>query len=96
MIDFDLTDDDAALVTAIVQRYTGLAVLANPLEHIMDLTACHNNGCPLDLKGLLESKDMDLFHDICGINGNLNRETGELENCFLPRYALKEANDGAS
>jgi hypothetical protein len=55
---------------------------------MMDIDATHSNGCPLKLKELLESKDFDFVHDISGIQANLNRKTGKLENCFDPRYSL--------
>lgn len=53
----------------------------------MDLTACHCNGCPLDLQRLLEAPLSDFGHDIYGIRRHINRETGQIEGCFLPRFA---------
>lgn len=53
----------------------------------MDVTACHLNGCPLKLAQLLVADDANFAHDVFGIRRHLNRETGKLENCFLPRYA---------
>lgn len=57
------------------------------LEAQMDVTACHCSGCPLDLTGLLESDDATFGHDVFGIRKHINRKTGELQNCFLPRTA---------
>ena len=54
----------------------------------MDIQACHTNGCCLKLVDLLKAKDGDFLHDVCGINQHLDHETGELKNCFLPRYAV--------
>jgi hypothetical protein len=54
----------------------------------MDITACHINN-PLDLKGLLGAKDFDFYHDINGIMACLDRNTGRLTNCFVPRYSKK-------
>lgn len=34
---------------------------------------------------LLEADDFEFTHDIIGIQNNINRETGEFENCFVPR-----------
>ena len=34
---------------------------------------------------LLEADDFGFAHDIIGIQNNINRETGEFENCFVPR-----------
>jgi hypothetical protein len=53
----------------------------------MDLTATHLNGTPLRLQEMLYSKDGDLIHDVVGIHNNLDRRTGRMMNCFLPRYA---------
>jgi hypothetical protein len=52
----------------------------------MDLELCHSKN-PLRLQEMLYSKDADLIHDVCGINKNLNHDTGKLENCFSPRYS---------
>lgn len=53
----------------------------------MDIVAAHVGGCPLKLKQLLEADDLNFFHDVYGINQNLDRNTGELKNFFWPRYA---------
>lgn len=76
-----------SLVTAIVAR----AVKDSPIKIDrmsleMDLIAAHNNGCPLRFEDLLEAKPFDFAHDIVGIQRNMNRRTGKLENCFLPRF----------
>jgi Family of unknown function (DUF6874) len=56
---------------------------------IMDLNACHSNGCALDFAGLLTARLGDLAHDIYGIRKAINRDTGKLtEDCFTPRFAL--------
>lgn len=53
----------------------------------MDLCACHANGCPLDFEKLLSFPSFDFLHDVLGIRRHLNRTTGKLERCFLPRCA---------
>lgn len=62
------------------------------LETIMDLDACHSNGCPLDFEKLLAADEATFGHDLLGIRRHINRKTGELEDCFVPRTAkpLKE------
>lgn len=55
---------------------------------VMDLDACHSNGCPLDLNALLAAKDGDFGHDVFGIRTNLDRGTGRLTNLFWPRHAM--------
>ena len=58
---------------------------------IMDLNACHANGCPLQLAELLIADRFDFSHDIYGIRKAINRITGKLtEDCFVPRYAQPE------
>lgn len=52
----------------------------------MDIEATHDK-CPLDLQKLLEFPDFDFIHDVCGIARHLDRNTGELTDCFLPRCA---------
>lgn len=60
------------------------------LTMMMDLEACHCNGCPLDLDGLYHAQFIDFMHDVGGIGYYIDRETGCLTNCFLPRYAKKQ------
>lgn len=59
------------------------------LECDMDLTACHANGCPLDLAKLEAADDFNLAHDVFGIRRHINRTTGKLEDCFVPRCAYQ-------
>ena len=53
----------------------------------MNITATHLNGNPLKLKELLDTDDYNFLHDIIGIENHIDRETGKLQNCFLPRYS---------
>ena len=53
----------------------------------MDLDAVHSNGCPLRLSGLLAAPDFDFKHDLFGIYEYLDRSTGQLTECFSPRYS---------
>jgi hypothetical protein len=77
------------LVVKIARRAIKLGDVYTFLDIQMDLTACHLNGNPLDFERLLLSEDIDFNHDICGIHVNINRDTGKLSNCFLPRYSKK-------
>lgn len=56
----------------------------------MDLSACHANGNPMDFKALSEANDFEFVHDVWGIRRHLNRKTGELMDCFSPRFSKKE------
>ena len=53
----------------------------------MDITACHLNGTPLRLAELADAADADVVHDVGGIIAHIDRDTGRLGGCFLPRYA---------
>ncbi len=83
------------LIGKIIDRYMtfhySLGVpkeLQRPRMNIfMDIEAVHASN-PLNLQGLLEASDGDFAHDINGIQINLNRQIGKLENCFAPRYSV--------
>jgi hypothetical protein len=53
----------------------------------MHLTATHANGCHLRLAELCDAPQADFIHKVFGISLNLNRQTGKLENCLVPRFA---------
>lgn len=57
---------------------------------LMDISACHSNGCPLQLQELLDARDSDFNHDVAGIRRHIDRETGKLDGQFWPRYAVKQ------
>lgn len=58
------------------------------LEILMDLQAVHYH-TKLDLKGLAEADDFNFAHDIGGIARHLDRKTGKLRDCFVPRFCLR-------
>ena len=89
-IRWDASDDDFRFVRKIVSRAMKINPELDRTELHMDLIATHMNGCPLQLDAMADPKVMDDFnflHDIYGIAAHLNRETGQLERCFLPRAA---------
>lgn len=98
-VSFDTTPKDARLITKIAERAMIIAEATGDLwvkgqtatDFRMDLTAVHANGCPLRLDGLLAAPEYDFVHDISGIRRHLNRDTGQLEDCFLPRYHAQPA-----
>lgn len=63
------------------------------MDIMMDLEATHSNGCPLDLGRFVEANDHNLIHDVAGIRRHLNRETGRLENHFLPRFHARAGGE---
>lgn len=57
------------------------------VDLMMDLEAVHSNGCKLDLDVLHNFNEQNFYHDIIGIIHHLDRETGKLKDCFVPRCA---------
>lgn len=55
----------------------------------MDLAAV-NAVIPLDFMKLANFDNFNLSHDIGGILKHMNRETGDLEDCFVPRCAATQ------
>ena len=90
MVSFDVTPEDRKVIDMIVLR--GIVVARdNRIDYpakdmTMDLTACHANGCPLDLPKMLKSGDANFGHDLFGIRRFLDRHTGKIPaNKFHPR-----------
>jgi len=88
MVDFSLNKEERELIDNIADRaMREFTTNATKLHFLMDITAAHCNGCRLKLHELLEADTTDFLHDVGGICGHLDRETGELEDFFEPRYA---------
>ena len=79
------TPEERLIVTAIVDRAVSKGF--DRMDTDMDVSAVHAI-TPLRLKELSETDDFNFFHDIGGIARHLNRETGELMNCFRPRFTV--------
>ena len=88
------TKEEVIIISKIANRavkeYAEAGVKLSHLNTMMDIAACHSNGCPLRLQELLEADSFSFAHDITGIYNHINRETGELEDCFLPRFSQPE------
>lgn len=89
MIDWNkTTDTDLVLIRKCAKRaYKELKNIV-PISFMdleMDITAA-NIASPLKLEELLNADDFNFAHDICGIRANINRDSGEMNNCFLPRF----------
>lgn len=94
MINWKISDKDFNLIVQIAERIEK-EIPEYPDDRrtiIMDLNACHSNGCPLQLAELLAADRFDFTHDIFGIRKAINRTTGKLtEDFFTPRYVVPEA-----
>jgi hypothetical protein len=90
---FETTPEERKLIQAIAQRAHKTALngkIKYPvIEAAMDITACHCNGCRLDLQKLLDAPEGDFGHDVLGIRKFIDRTTGEINRkAFQPRCAL--------
>lgn len=99
-VKFDCTDDELALVKKIVERAQangwakGKASRLHwyePVTMEMDLLATHANGCRMDFAAMLAAKDFDFLHDVAGIARHIDRRTGKLGDCFMPRFHRRAA-----
>jgi len=92
MINWELVNKaDTKIIFAIVKRASEMLDSLEDINHIdrisldMDITACHILN-PLNLQQLLDSDDSNFAHDVFGIHRHIDRNTGELLNCFSPRF----------
>ncbi len=98
-ISFKTSDDDFDKISAIVDRAMREAValdidLGDRMALHMDITACHANGNPLDLQRFLDAPRSCFWHDIGGIRRHIDRQTGQLTDCFSPRMSARQPAEG--
>lgn len=91
-INFSASKEDAETISKIADRAIKLYKEVHgedleKLDMVMDITACHMNGCPLKLQALLAAGEFDFAHDVFGISNHIDRKTGKLTRCFLPRFS---------
>lgn len=87
MINWTATQQELETIILIADRATKMDYEYPVTDAIMDIEACHCNGMPLQLDKLLAADDFNFAHDVFGIRAHINRSTGSLEGCFVPRYA---------
>jgi hypothetical protein len=86
MVNFKVTKQEAAIIHMIA-KVAARRFNLDCLEIEMDITACHANGNPLELRKLFGANDFEFAHDVLGIHKHIDHETGQLRECFLPRYS---------
>lgn len=91
-IKWDVSLEEMDLIVAIAKRAVKMAnelgVDYNQMTAVMDINATHANGTPLRLAELLAADNANFSHDVFGIRRHIDRTTGKLGGCFLPRYAV--------
>lgn len=92
---FTATKEEGEIISKIARKFCDIAnnkgwKCCDAIDVEMDIEAVHCNCIPLRLEDMLNADEFSLIHDICGINRNLNRETGQIENFFLPRFSKPE------
>ena len=92
MINWNSTKEESKLISKIVSRYMNKCAELNisagkQMNLNMDISATHLNGNPLKLNELLKADDTNFMHDVNGIRQYIDRTTGKLQNCFVPRYS---------
>lgn len=95
VINWKVSRAEAMIIGRIVKRAVAMAREhdmkgIDAMELSMDVTACHLNGCPLELAKLESAPDTDFAHDVFGIRRSIDRKTGQLQNSFLPRCSVPE------
>jgi hypothetical protein len=86
------TKEEFVLIGNIAKKSCRIMPTLDRMTVEMDLYAV-NQTIGLDLMALQEFDLSNLMHDIVGIANNINRVTGNLENCFLPRCAKHSRSD---
>ncbi len=88
----DFTPAEAPHVRVIVSRamleFGAAGVKRTETDVEMDLSAVHARN-PLRLEELSRANEFNFAHDIFGIYRHLNRQTGELEDFFSPRFTRR-------
>jgi hypothetical protein len=84
-ISFAISQDDFPKLKRLADRVCATWPEFDRMTLVMDLQATHANGCPLDFDKMLKADDFNLAHDAFGIANHIDRTTGKLTDCFLPR-----------
>ncbi len=91
---FTASKFEMLLLRQIAQRAVNLAIELRVdyqfQDAWMDLEACHCNGMEMNLQKLLDAPDADFGHDVFGIRRYIDRNSGKITNCFMPRCAMPE------
>ena len=84
---------DFELIVRIVERAAEIYARNNlrydRMVANMDIHEVHKK-TPLRLAAWFAADEGNFAHDVAGIHNNLDRVSGVLENCFVPRFAVTQ------
>lgn len=88
MVDWNKASDNTVkMAHAIARRARDEGIIkGSTMDLEMDITAAATV-LPMKLNELYKEKTFNFFHDVCGIMRHIDRDTGNLMHCFLPRCA---------
>jgi hypothetical protein len=104
MVDFSkftTTKEECDLIEKIASAAMHAGVKRSKCDLYLDLECAHND-TPLRLQEMLDAASGDdamkfsFLHDVYGIVNCLDRQTGKLGNCFVPRFAKPEKSDAVA
>lgn len=100
MVRFTRKPADVLLIHKIasraVERAAQFGISLDMLTVQMDVSAVNANGCRLDPQKLLDFDDVNFAHDVAGIYRHIDRDTGKLRDCFLPRCIARRTRQRIS
>lgn len=79
-------DTLAAIADRAERLYKTLGLKDSRMTILMDLHHADHQ-IAIDFDRMLAADDANFGHDMLGIRQHLNRKTGEIEGCFVPRFA---------
>jgi hypothetical protein len=92
-VSFDVSTDDASGINRVIEKAIRLKMIKSTerMHYEMNLCATVAQGCQIDFARMLDNDERDNFdfaHDLFGIDRHLDRSTGRLLGCFVPRFAI--------
>ena len=93
-LSYDLSPKERfELIARIVDRAQELGItVGERITQMMDIQNADKQ-FRLRLTDFLNADGIDFTHDFCGIQHHINRETGKVEDFFLPRFAGRRDDD---
>lgn len=89
----NITKQEFQTIVKICERAEAMDIAPKErITLIMDLENTHKS-VGLNLEALLAADDLNFAHDVVGIQNHMNRETKELDDFYVPRYATQKNMD---